>query len=162
MKLSKQALTLLLCFFTCAVHCASRLLWSREPNPASSRQLRRHNNRRKSCSNWSPRSLVPGCLGSHRSWQPRPIQRRFVEADRWMQSHSGLKGEKLAQEVDKQSWDPSVKALAQFPSVLENMDKKPVLEFISGDAYANDPQGVTDAVQTMRQQARKAWQSEQQ
>jgi hypothetical protein len=34
-----------------------------------------------------------------------------------------LKGKKLADEVNKQSWDPSVKALAQFPSVLANMDK---------------------------------------
>src|SRR3979411_2662784 len=44
----------------------------------------------------------------------------IVQADRWMQSHAGLKGEKLAEEVDKQPWDPSVKALTQFPSVLEN------------------------------------------
>jgi hypothetical protein len=80
----------------------------------------------------------------------------IVEADRWMQSHSDLKGEKLAKEVDKQSWDPSVKALAQFPSVLENMDKNLSWTSSLGDAYANDPQGVTDAVQTMRQQARNA------
>src|SRR5579863_8520882 len=39
----------------------------------------------------------------------------IVEADRWMQSHSNLKGKDLAGEVDKQSWDPSVKALTQFP-----------------------------------------------
>jgi hypothetical protein len=38
-----------------------------------------------------------------------------------MQAHSGLKVEPLAKEVDKQPWDPGVKALAQFPSVLENM-----------------------------------------
>jgi hypothetical protein len=81
---------------------------------------------------------------------------QIVEADRWMQSHSDLKGEKLAKEVDKQPWDPSVKALAQFPSVLENMDKNLSWTSSLGDAYANDPQGVTDAVQTMRQQAKKA------
>src|SRR5260370_23733160 len=34
---------------------------------------------------------------------------QIVEADRWMQSHSNLKGEELAKEVDKQPWDPSVK-----------------------------------------------------
>jgi hypothetical protein len=34
-----------------------------------------------------------------------------------------LKGEQLAQAVNQQSWDESVKALAQFPSVLGNMDK---------------------------------------
>jgi len=80
----------------------------------------------------------------------------IVEADRWMQAHSGLKGEELAKEVDKQPWDPSVKALTQFPSVLENMDKNLSWTSSLGDAYANQQQDVTDAVQTMRQQARKA------
>ncbi len=80
----------------------------------------------------------------------------IVEADRWMQSHSDLKGETLAAEVDKQPWDPSVKALTQFPSVLQNMDKNLSWTSSLGDAYANQPQDVMDAVQTMRQQARKA------
>src|SRR2546425_10478488 len=80
----------------------------------------------------------------------------IVEADRWMQSHSNLKGEELAKEVDKQPWDPSVKALTQFPSVLENMDKNLSWSSSLGDAYANQEQDVTDAVQAMRQQARKA------
>jgi len=80
----------------------------------------------------------------------------IVEADRWMQSHSELKGEELAREVDKQSWDPSVKALAQFPSVLENMDKNLSWTSSLGDAYANQQQDVTDAVQRLRQQAQKA------
>src|SRR6267143_2231169 len=80
----------------------------------------------------------------------------IVEAERWMQGHSNLKGEELAGEVDKQPWDPSVKALTQFPSVLENMDKNLSWTSSLGDAYANQPQAVTDAVQAMRQQARKA------
>jgi len=80
----------------------------------------------------------------------------IVEAERWMQSHSNLKGDQLAKEVDKQPWDPSVKALTQFPSVLENMDKNLSWTSSLGDAYANQQQDVTEAVQTMRQQARKA------
>jgi uncharacterized membrane protein YgcG len=80
----------------------------------------------------------------------------IVEADRWMQGHSKLKGEELAREVDKQPWDPSVKALTQFPSVLENMDKNLTWSSSLGDAYANQQQEVTDAVQAMRQQAHKA------
>ena len=48
---------------------------------------------------------------------------QIAEADRWLQQNSSLKGAQLAGEVDKQSWDPSVKALTQFPSVLANMDK---------------------------------------
>jgi hypothetical protein len=80
----------------------------------------------------------------------------IVEADRWVQSHSNLKGEELAKEVDKQPWDPSVKALAQFPSVLENMDKNLSWTSSLGDAYANQQQDVTNAVQTLRQQAHNA------
>src|SRR6202521_1187898 len=82
----------------------------------------------------------------------------IVEADRWMQNHSDFKGEKLAGEVDKQPWDPSVKALTQFPSVLENMDKNLSWTSSLGDAYANQQKDVTDAVQVMRQQARRAGQ----
>jgi hypothetical protein len=80
----------------------------------------------------------------------------IVEADRWIESHSKLKGEELAKEVDKQPWDPSVKALTQFPSVLENMDKNLSWTSSLGDAYSNQQQDVTDAVQAMRQQAHKA------
>jgi hypothetical protein len=81
---------------------------------------------------------------------------QIVEADRWMQRHSNLNGEELAKEVDKQDWDPSVKALAQFPSVLENMDKNLSWTSSLGEAYANEPEDVTNAVQEMRQQAQKA------
>jgi len=35
---------------------------------------------------------------------------QIVEADRWLQQNSSLRGAQLADEVDKQSWDPSVKA----------------------------------------------------
>jgi hypothetical protein len=80
----------------------------------------------------------------------------IVEADRWMHSHSNLKGEELANEVNKQQWDASVKALTQFPSVLENMDKNLSWTSSLGDAYANQPQDLTDAVQTMRQEARNS------
>jgi hypothetical protein len=81
---------------------------------------------------------------------------QVVEADRWMQRHSNIKGEELAKEVDKQDWDPSIKALAQFPSVLENMDKNLSWTSSLGEAYANEPEDVTNAVQEMRQQAEKA------
>jgi Protein of unknown function (DUF3300) len=76
----------------------------------------------------------------------------IVEANRWMQGHPNLKGQELANEVDKQPWDPSVKALTQFPSVLANMDKNLSWTSSLGDAYANQPQDVMDAVQVMRAQ----------
>ena len=79
-----------------------------------------------------------------------------VEADRWFQQHSALKGKQLASEVDKQSWDPSVKALTEFPSVLANMDKNLSWTSSLGEAYVNQPQDVMNAVQEMRHLAQNA------
>lgn len=81
---------------------------------------------------------------------------QVVEADRWVQDHPGLKGDALAQAVDQMSWDPSVKALAAFPSVLGNMDKNLSWTSTLGDAYYNQQQDVMDAVQAMRQKAEAA------
>src|ERR1700719_220101 len=81
---------------------------------------------------------------------------QIVEADRWMQQHPGLKGEQLGQEVDQQPWDPSVKALTEFPSVLANMDKNLSWTSSLGDAYVNQQQAVMGAVQVMRQRAKQA------
>jgi hypothetical protein len=80
----------------------------------------------------------------------------IVQADRWMQEHGSLQGKDLASEVDKQSWDPSVKALAQFPSVLANMDKNLSWTSALGEAYVNQPQDVMDAVQVMRRRAEQS------
>jgi hypothetical protein len=80
----------------------------------------------------------------------------IVQADRWMQEHSNLKGKELANEVDKQPWDPSIKALAQFPSVLANMDKNLSWTSALGEAYVNQPQDVMAAVQVMRSRAQQS------
>src|SRR5258707_8754060 len=79
----------------------------------------------------------------------------IVEAERWMQAHSSLKGDALAQEVNKQSWDPSVKALTQVPAVLGNMNKNLSWMSALGDAYENQAQDVLNAVQVMRQRAQQ-------
>jgi hypothetical protein len=81
---------------------------------------------------------------------------QIVEADRWVQDHPDLKGDALAQAVDQQNWDPSVKALTAFPSVLANMDKNLSWTSSLGDAYYNQQQDVMDAVQVMRQKAQDA------
>jgi hypothetical protein len=81
---------------------------------------------------------------------------QIVEADRWLQQHTDLEGEELGKEVDKQPWDPSVKALVEFPSVLANMDKNLSWTSSLGDAYVNQQQDVMNAVQGMRDRAEKA------
>jgi hypothetical protein len=81
---------------------------------------------------------------------------QVVEADRWMQEHPDLKGEQLGQEVDRQPWDPSVKALTEFPSVLANMDKNLSWTSSLGDAYVNQSEDVMNAVQVMRKRAQQS------
>ena len=81
---------------------------------------------------------------------------QIVEADRWMQQHNSLKGQQLAQEVDKEAWDPSVKALTAFPSVLANMDKNLSWTSSLGDAYVNHEPDVMSAIQDMRRRAQAA------
>jgi len=81
---------------------------------------------------------------------------QVVEADRWVQAHPDLKGDALGQAVDPQTWDPSVKALTAFPSVLGNMDKNLSWTSSLGDAYYNQEQDVMDAVQVMRRKAQDA------
>ena len=81
---------------------------------------------------------------------------QVVEAERWMQQRGRDNPQQLTQEVDAQAWDPSVKALTQFPSVLANMDKNLSWTSSLGDAYVNHQQDVMDAIQAMRQRAEQA------
>ncbi len=81
---------------------------------------------------------------------------QVVDADRFVQSHPGVPPDQLGPMIDSMPWDPSVKALVAFPSVLSNLDKN--LDWTSqlGNAYYNQPQDVMAAVQTMRQRAYQA------
>ena len=81
---------------------------------------------------------------------------QIVEAERFLQQNPDLKGADLAAAVDKQDWDPSVKALTQFPSVLSNMDKDLSWTSELGDANYNQQADLMSAVQYMRQQAKQA------
>jgi len=97
-----------------------------------------------------PDSLVAQILAA--STFPEQV----VDADRWVQSHPDLKDDALAQAIDQQPWDPSVKALVAFPSVLGNMDKNLSWTSSLGDAYYNQEQDVMDVVQVMRRRAQQA------
>lgn len=78
------------------------------------------------------------------------------DAQHFLQDNPDLKGAELAAEVDKKDWDPSVKALTQFPSVLSNMDKNLAWTKTLGEANQNQQADVLDAVQFMRQKAQAA------
>src|SRR5277367_1661224 len=77
-------------------------------------------------------------------------------ADDWLAQNRSLTGTALAQAVDQQSWDPSVKALTQFPLVLDNLAHNLSWTSSLGQAFANQQADVMAAVQVMRAKAMAA------
>jgi hypothetical protein len=95
-----------------------------------------------------PDALVAQVLGA--ATFPDQVQ----AADAWLQQNNKLTGNDLMQAVDKQPWDPSVKALTQFPSVLDNLTKNLKWTSTLGEAYANQANDVMAAVQKLRAEAK--------
>ncbi len=81
---------------------------------------------------------------------------QIAVANNWLLQNKDLSGSALMQAVNKQSWDPSVKALTQFPSVLNNMAQNMAWTSQLGEAYHNQAADVMTAVQTLRAQAKAA------
>ncbi|HTV04068.1 MAG TPA: DUF3300 domain-containing protein [Acidobacteriaceae bacterium] len=77
-------------------------------------------------------------------------------ADDWLTQNQNLSGDALTQAVDQQSWDPSVKALTQFPSVLHDLAKNLSWTSNLGQAFTTQQADVMAAVQTMRARAQAA------
>jgi hypothetical protein len=77
-----------------------------------------------------------------------------VEADRWIKEKKDLKGDALKAEVDKKSWDDSVKALTATPSVLDTMSDKLDWTKSLGDAMLAQQADLMDAIQRLREKAR--------
>ena len=94
-----------------------------------------------------PDALVAQILGA------ATFPYEIVDATLWLKDNSALKGEELAKAVDQQSWDPAVKALTQFPSVLDNLAKNLAWTSALGEASATQQADVMAAVQRMRAKA---------
>ncbi len=77
-------------------------------------------------------------------------------AKQWLDQNSNLTGQFLAQAVDQQDWDPSVKALTQFPSVLANLATNLTWTSSLGQAFHFQQPDVMAAVQVMRAKAQAA------
>ncbi len=82
----------------------------------------------------------------------------IVMASRWTDQpgHKDLKGDTLVKALDTQDWDPSVKSLVPFPSVLKTMSDQ--LEWTQklGDAFLAQEAAVLAAVQALRARAESA------
>ncbi len=97
-----------------------------------------------------PDALVAQCLNA------ATFPDQVSIAQDWLSAHGDLTGGALASAVDAQAWDPSVKALTQFPNVLSNMAQNLAWTSSLGQAYHYQPADVMDAVQLMRAKAQAA------
>jgi hypothetical protein len=94
-----------------------------------------------------PDALVAQVLGA------ATFPDQVAAASGWLQQNSNLSGKALTQAVDAQPWDPSVKALTQFPSVLDNLAKNLSWTSALGEAYHTQTADVMSAVQALRAKA---------
>ncbi|MBP1720246.1 MAG: hypothetical protein H6Q43_3684, partial [Deltaproteobacteria bacterium] len=73
-----------------------------------------------------------------------------VQADRWAKQNKNLKGDALAAALEKQTWDPSVKSLVNFPQALQMMSEKLDWTQKLGDAFIGQEKEVMQTVQKLR------------
>jgi len=97
-----------------------------------------------------PDALVAQILGA------ATFPDQVAAANGWLQENRNLSGSALMQAVDAQPWDPSVKALTQFPSVVANLAKNLSWTSALGEAYHTQPTDLMSAVQTLRAEAKAA------
>jgi len=76
-----------------------------------------------------------------------------IEAERWMKKNPDLKGDELDKALADETWDPSVKSLTHFPTILARMSDNLDWTKDMGDAFLGQQKDVLDAIQRMRQKA---------
>jgi hypothetical protein len=97
-----------------------------------------------------PDALVAQILGA------ATFPDQVVSANNWLQQNKNLSASALMQAVDAQPWDPSVKALTQFSSVLDNLAKNLSWTSALGETYHTQAGDVMSAVQVLRAKAKAA------
>jgi hypothetical protein len=80
-----------------------------------------------------------------------PIE--VIEADRWVKRNPGLKGEALDAALLEKDWDPSVKAICHFPSILALMSERITETTNLGNAFLAQEAEVMDMVRELRAKA---------
>jgi hypothetical protein len=80
----------------------------------------------------------------------------IVQAARFVQQNKDVKGEKLMQAAKDKEWEPSVKAMLEFPDVLLMMNEK--LEWTEklGNAFLSQQKDVMTSVQRLRKKAQES------
>lgn len=73
-----------------------------------------------------------------------------VQAVQWSRDNPSLQGDAAIHAVSSQPWDPSVKSLVAFPSLMALMGENPQWVEDLGNAFLAQPQDVMNAVQKLR------------
>src|SRR5215469_14906395 len=77
----------------------------------------------------------------------------IMQLQQWLEKNNNLKDQALADAVAKQSWDPSIQALAALPDVVKRLANDISWTTDLGNAFLAQENDVMDAVQRMRQKA---------
>ncbi len=100
----------------------------------------------------APIALYPDALlGQVLTASTYPLE--VVMAARWSNANPKVKGPALEDAMQRQPWDPSVKALTVVPQVLAMMSDKLEWTQALGDAYLAQPDDLAAAVQQLRARA---------
>src|SRR5215510_7970360 len=79
----------------------------------------------------------------------------IIQLQQWLQKNKNLKDKALADAVAKQSWDPSIQALAGLPDVVKRLADDIQWTTDLGNAFLAQQSDLMDAVQRMRKKAQE-------
>jgi hypothetical protein len=100
----------------------------------------------------APIALYPdNLLGQILAGSTYPLE--VMSAARWSAANPRITGDSLANTMQSQTWDASVKALTAVPQVLKMMSEKIEWTQQLGEAYLSQPEDVAAAIQRLRARA---------
>src|ERR1700752_303038 len=77
----------------------------------------------------------------------------IIQLQQWLDKNKNLKDKALTDAVSKQTWDPSIQAMAALPDVVKRLADDITWTTDLGNAFLAQQADVMDAVQRMRQKA---------
>jgi len=77
----------------------------------------------------------------------------IIQLEQWLKRNPNLKDKALLDAVEKQTWDPSIQAMASFPDVLNRLAQNVAWTTDLGNAFLAQQSDVMSAVQRMRAKA---------
>jgi hypothetical protein len=79
----------------------------------------------------------------------------IIQLQQWLEKNKNLKDKALADAVAKESWDPSIQAMAALPDVVKRLADDIQWTTDLGNAFLAQQSDVMDAVQRMRKKAQE-------